>query len=234
MRLRLDRERMNRMNRRGPPPGANPTMAPGIMYKRARMGGPDTATDSSPSKEKDKNAFDEDKYKALLEAIDENLDKACKVTETAAFTWLKGEEYGTHLKFILAKLKDIAVKVEQSGFVVKEEGEKSSETGKAEEKKSVDSMSVDTVMAPPQLPPQQQAKQYHEIAKRKSDITMRDAEPLMPSLMTQPESTPIPAQQQQNGFAPVTLAADTPVVPQRDDKMSVQSAIMEVGIEVDN
>ncbi|RPB22126.1 hypothetical protein L211DRAFT_755003, partial [Terfezia boudieri ATCC MYA-4762] len=48
---------------------------------------------------------------ALLEGIDENLDKACKVTETVAFVWLKGDLYEEHLKLIVGRLKDTAAKI---------------------------------------------------------------------------------------------------------------------------
>ncbi|KAF8443369.1 hypothetical protein BGX38DRAFT_1063439, partial [Terfezia claveryi] len=46
-----------------------------------------------------------------LEGIDDNLDKACKVTETVAFVWLKGDLYEGHLKLIVGRLKDTVARI---------------------------------------------------------------------------------------------------------------------------
>ncbi|KAF8415364.1 hypothetical protein EV426DRAFT_515670, partial [Tirmania nivea] len=51
------------------------------------------------------------RLRILLEGIDDNLDKACKVTETVAFVWLKGDGYAGYLKLIVGQLKDTAARI---------------------------------------------------------------------------------------------------------------------------
>lgn len=231
LRLKMDREKMKRMNRRGPPQpmpssvSAGAGAGVGLAYKRARMGPPPPP--ASPETTESKPSFDEEKYKQLLEAIDENLDKACKVTETAAFIWLKGDAYAGHLKFILAKLRDIAVRVEASGFLPpKEEPAAAKKEGEDE----------DTVMGPPPPPQVQNRKIAEAVVKRKSDVTMRDAEPLMAAASISSPPPP-PQSQSEKQYAPVVAMTqqDTPMRNSGDDKMSVvEPAVVEVGIEVDD
>lgn len=161
LRLKIERERLKRMNRR---PGGGIGGAPtgvssigGLPFKRARtMAGPPVsnaqALACAPS------GIDDQRLKKLLEAIDENLDKACKVTETVAFVWLKGDSYEGHLKFIVGRLKDTLAKIEASGF--------------ASPKRSPEGSVLkptDGKMCPPTP-----AVSRPQLNRKKSDITMRD------------------------------------------------------------
>lgn len=185
LRLKLEREKMKRMNRRGPMNGGGAASASmgdpslgmaGLQFKRARMLGGPPGTAPSPQQKPTTtgtSSEDDDKLKELLESIDENLDKACKVTETVAFVWLKGDPYDGHLRFILGMLKEIAEMVEKSGFVKPQQQEKEAQQAQQQQ--------LRTMAPPPSSRP--------EIAKKKSDITMRDAPSLrmMPTMEMQPE-----------------------------------------------
>jgi len=181
LRLKMEREKMKRMNRRGSPgmtmSGNFSLGAAPLQFKRARMvSGPPGAAPPTPpgSQQGEKPApstEEDDKMGELLEAIDDNLDKACKVIETVAFVWLKGDSYDGHLNFVLARLKDILEKIEKSGLVPSKD-------------KPVKTTEVTAVsMGPPQtpLPTTGRFNPRQEISKKKSDLTMGDAPSLRPS-----------------------------------------------------
>lgn len=179
LRLKMEREKMKRLNRRGPPMmvmGGESAMG-GLPFKRARMiGGPPGAAPPTPPRSQQgeqalPSALDDEKMKQLLEAIDENIDKTCKVIETVAFVWLKGDSYDSHLKFILERLKDVVTKIEESGFV----------PPKDEPEEMATDVTV-VAMAPPQTPPPTgRMSPRLEISKKRSDLTMRDAPSLRPA-----------------------------------------------------
>lgn len=185
LRLKMEREKMKRMNRRGPPGvtiagTSSPGMGP-LQFRRARiMNGPPGAAPPTPpgSQQGEKagpSSEDDEKLKELLEAVDDNLDKACKVIETVAFVWLKGDSYDGHLKFILARLKDSLEKIEKSGLVA----------SRGKPKKTAEVTVV--AMGPPQTPPTTGGiSPRPEISKKKSDLTMRDAPSLRPSQVVPP------------------------------------------------
>ena len=186
LRLKMEREKMKRMTRRGPPgvsmtTTSSPGMGP-LQFRRARMvGGPPGAAPPTPpgSQQGEKagpSSEDDEKLKELLEVIDDNLDKTCKVIETAAFVWLKGDPYDGHLKFILARLKDIVEKIEKSGL------------GPSKNKPEEKTTEVTVVaMGPPQtLQTTGRISPRPEISKKKSDLTMRDAPSLRPSQVVSP------------------------------------------------
>ncbi|KAI5785620.1 hypothetical protein DFH27DRAFT_528522 [Peziza echinospora] len=154
LKMKMEREKLKRMSRRAGAPMLGPGMG-SLPFKRARTmdSAPPSAAQGGP---KSKGADDE-AFKTLLEAVDDNLDKACKVTETAAFVWLKGEVCEGHLRFILSKLRETAARIEKSGFV--EEAKKKEE----DEKKKAEGPAAAVVSKPA------------EITRRKSDATMRDA-----------------------------------------------------------
>ena len=169
LRLKMEREKMKRMNRRAGGVGGAPmggTSLGALTFKRARtmhMGGPLVSTAqavaSAPS------GIDDQRLKALLEGIDDNLDKACKMTETVAFVWLKGDLYEGHLKLIVGRLKDTVARITASGFVPlkAEETESSAPVARG-------SSSNSKAMPPPPIP-----SPCHELSRKKSDSTMRDA-----------------------------------------------------------
>ncbi|RPB29900.1 hypothetical protein L211DRAFT_844804 [Terfezia boudieri ATCC MYA-4762] len=186
LRLKMEREKMKRMNRRGPP-GMTMTGAssPGIgplQFRRARIIGapPGAAPPTPPGSQQGEKAgpgsIDDEKLKEFLEAVDDNLDRTCKVIETVAFVWLKGDSYDGHLKFILARLKDTVEKIEKSGLV--------SSRDKPEEKSAEATV---VAMGPPKTPPPTgRISPRMEISKKKSDHTMRDAPILRPSQVVPP------------------------------------------------
>lgn len=201
LRLKLEREKMKRMNRRGPQgitssPGMGVT-SPGMgamQFRRARMiGGPPGAAPPTPpgSQQGDKaeqSPEDDEKLKELLEAVDDNLDKACKVVETAAFVWLKGDSYDGHLKFILARLNDSVDKIEKSGLVPSRDKLKK----------------TPEVTVVPMGPPTTGSRP--EISKKKSDLTMGDASSLRPSQA-------VPPMEKQIGRKNSGSSSDNTVVP---------------------
>lgn len=166
LRLKMEREKMKRMNRRtggvgGTLVGGAPLGA--LTFKRARtMAGPPVsagqAVASAPS------GLDQ-KLKTLLEDIDDNLDKACKVTETVAFVWLKGDGYEGHLKLIVGRLKDTVAKIEASGFVPP----KTEEASPAHVAAGSNSDSKAKEMPAPLT-----SSPCPELGRKKSDATMRD------------------------------------------------------------
>lgn len=181
LRLKMEREKMKRMNRRGPPGitmagTSSPGMGP-MQFRRARIiGGPPGAAPPTPpgSQQGDKaepSPEDDEKLKELLEAVDDNLDKACKVVETVAFVWLKGDSYDGHLKFILARLKDSVEKIEKSGLV----------PSRDKLKKTPEATVV--AMGPPATG---RISLRPDISKKKSDLTMGDASSLRPSQAAPP------------------------------------------------
>ena len=169
LRLKMEREKMKRMNRHaggvgGGLVGGAPLGA--LTFKRARtmnMAGLPVSTAqavaSTPS------GIDDQKLGALLESIDDNLDKACKVTETVAFVWLKGDVYDGHLKLIVGRLKDTVVRIKASGFVPLKTEETASSTPIAQGPNS-----NSKAMPPPPTP-----SPCPKLSRKKSDSTMRDA-----------------------------------------------------------
>lgn len=108
MKMKLQRERMLRMTRRANPmTDFAPSSGAGAQKRKAGSAIPSGSSTKG----------DDDKLKTLLEAIDDNLDKAAKVCETAAFVWLKGDVCVGHLQYMTARLRDTIRKIEASGFV---------------------------------------------------------------------------------------------------------------------
>jgi len=161
LRLKIEREKLKRTNRRagdvgGAPVGVTPLKA--LPFKCARpMTGPPVSTADgiagTPS------GTDDLRLKTLLEAIDGNLDKACKVTEMVAYVWLKGDVYEGHLKFIVGRLKDTITTIGASGFV----------PPKTEEAASSAPVTTDADSA---VPPPPASSAHPELSRKKSGTTI--------------------------------------------------------------
>lgn len=167
LRLKIEREKIKRMNRRAGGVGGAPvgeTSLGAFSFKRARtmhIAGPSMSTAQPVGS--DPSGIDNQRLKALLEGIDDNLDKACKVTETVAFVWLKGDLYEEHLKLIVGRLKDTAAKIKASGFVSPKTEEAASSAPIAR-----GSGSDSNAMPPPPT------SSCPKLSRKKSDSTMRD------------------------------------------------------------
>lgn len=181
LRLKMEVERMKGMNRRvgGINAGGTPSLS-SIPFKRARMMGgagmPGSAlagTTTATATGRD----DDEKLKALLESIDDELDKACKATETVAFIWLKGDPYGEHLKFIISRLRAAQSKITSSGFAPCQKPDvKSASAG-------------DTKIMPPP-PATLTTSPRLDLTRKKSDATMRDACAVSVAPSVGPEQAP--------------------------------------------
>lgn len=165
LRLKMERERMKRMSRRAGDIDISGTSSlSSIPFKRARMMGGAGMPGSTLAATTTATGKDEDeKLKALIESVDDELDKACKATETVAFIWLKGDPYEGHLKFIVGRLKDAQNMISSSGFAPLQ-------------KPNIES--VDTKIMPP--PSTLTAPSRLGFTRKKSDATMRDASSIGP------------------------------------------------------
>lgn len=176
LRLKMERERMKRMSRRaGDMSGSGMSSLSSIPFKRARMMGgagmPGSAMTTATGSD------DDEKLKALLTSVDDQLEKAGKATETVAFIWLKGDPYEGHLKFIISRLKDAQSKITSSGFAPCQ-------------KPDVESApTADTKIMPPPATTLTTSSRL-DLIRKKSDTTMRDACTISAAPSVGPEQAP--------------------------------------------
>ncbi|KAF8477280.1 hypothetical protein BDZ91DRAFT_757811 [Kalaharituber pfeilii] len=223
IRMKMERERMKRMNRRagGPPMGMD-----ALPFKRART----MAGQLPPMPANDKESAEDEKLKTLLEHIDESLDKACKAAETVAFVWLKGDAYDGHLKFILSRLKDVAAKIEESGFVKKEEPAKNQPTDT--KMRDVPPAAEESKMAPPAntaKPRPNTPPRIPEATRKKSDTTMRDVDAIAPGVeIDSSERTVVPKQPQRIQRKESGTSSEESKAPSMDEAVDVKPIAVEV------